>query len=110
MEWIFPNNLEKYELTNAFKELDRINWHQSVDIKKGDTVFFYIADPVAAIKFKCLVTQVDLPKPTIDDTKFQKDPTGYKNYTKFLELKWLNHKFCGMVDSLRTFYDSYRIT
>ena len=33
----------------------------TLKIKKGDTVFLYVAAPVSAILYKCKVTQTDIP-------------------------------------------------
>ena len=38
-----------------------INWKQGAGIKKGDTVFMYVAAPVSAVLYKCKVMETDIP-------------------------------------------------
>ena len=38
-----------------------ILWKQGKGIKAGDTAFMYVAAPVSAILYKCLVTETDIP-------------------------------------------------
>lgn len=60
-EWIIPANPKYYDVQAAFDESDEINWKQGKGIKTGDTVFLYVAAPVSAILYKCLVTETDIP-------------------------------------------------
>lgn len=60
-EWIIPANPKYYDVQAAFDESDEINWKQGKGIKAGDTVFLYVAAPVSAILYKCLVTETDIP-------------------------------------------------
>lgn len=60
-EWIIPANPKYYNVQAAFDESDEINWKQGKGIKAGDTVFLYVAAPVSAILYKCLVTETDIP-------------------------------------------------
>ena len=60
-EWIIPTNPKYYDIQNAFAQADEINWKQGAGIKKGDTVYMYVAVPVSAVLYKCLVTETDIP-------------------------------------------------
>ena len=60
-EWIVPANPKYYDIESAFEQTDEIDWKQGAGIKKGDTVFMYVAAPVSAILYKCKVTQTDIP-------------------------------------------------
>ena len=60
-EWIIPANPKYYDVQAAFDKSDEINWKQGKGIKAGDTVFLYVAAPVSAILYKCLVTETDIP-------------------------------------------------
>jgi predicted DNA-binding protein (MmcQ/YjbR family) len=60
-EWIVPVNPKYYDIGQAFKNADEIDWKQGTGIKKGDTVFLYVAAPVSAILYKCKVTKTDIP-------------------------------------------------
>jgi hypothetical protein len=46
---------------HAFDDTDTINWKQGAGIRKGDTVFLYVAAPVSAVLYKCRVLETDLP-------------------------------------------------
>lgn len=60
-EWIVPANPKYYDVEQAFENTREIDWKQGAGIKKGDTVFLYVAAPVSAIRYKCKVTQTDIP-------------------------------------------------
>ena len=60
-EWIVPANPKYYDIEHAFDDAKEIEWKQGAGIKKGDTVFMYVAAPVSAILYKCKVTETDIP-------------------------------------------------
>ena len=60
-EWIIPANPKYYDIQGAFAQADEINWKQGTGIKKGDTVYMYVAVPVSAVLYKCEVTETDIP-------------------------------------------------
>ncbi|MBR2274098.1 MAG: MmcQ/YjbR family DNA-binding protein [Alphaproteobacteria bacterium] len=59
--WIVPANPKFFDIETAFKNNAEIIWKQSADIKKGDTVYIYLAAPFSAIRYKCLVTAANIP-------------------------------------------------
>ena len=60
-EWIIPANPKYFDIVHAFDNTDTINWKQGAGIKKGDTVFMYVAAPVSAVLYKCKVLENDIP-------------------------------------------------
>ena len=60
-EWIIPANPKYFDIVKAFDETDTIDWKQGAGIKKGDTVFMYVAAPVSAVLYKCRVLETDIP-------------------------------------------------
>ena len=60
-DWIVPANPKFYDVIGAFEAADEIDWKQGSGIKKGDTVFLYVASPVSAILYKCRVLETDIP-------------------------------------------------
>ena len=60
-EWIIPANPKNYDIVHAFDDKDLIDWKQGAGIKKGDTVYIYVAAPVSAVLYKCKVTETDIP-------------------------------------------------
>ncbi len=60
-EWIIPANPKYYDIEHAFDDADEIDWKQGAGIKKGDTVFLYVAAPVSAILYQCKVTETVIP-------------------------------------------------
>ena len=60
-KWIVPANLKYFDIIQAFEENGEIIWKQSSSIKKGDIAFIYIASPISAILYKCMVTEVNIP-------------------------------------------------
>ena len=60
-EWLVPANPKYYDVEAAFDGAEEILWKQGSGIKTGDTVYLYVAAPVSAIRFRCLVTETDIP-------------------------------------------------
>ncbi len=60
-EWIVPANPKYYDVANCFNEKNIIEWKQSNDIKVGDIVYLYIANPYSAIVYRCEATEVNIP-------------------------------------------------
>ena len=60
-EWIVPANPKYYDIVHAFDDQDEIDWKQGAGIRTGDTVYMYVAAPVSAILYKCVVTETDIP-------------------------------------------------
>ncbi len=60
-EWIIPANPKYYDVQAAFAREEEIDWKQGAGIRRGDTVFLYVAAPVSAVLYRCLVTETDIP-------------------------------------------------
>lgn len=60
-EWLIPANPKYYDVQAAFGQADEIDWKQGKGIKTGDTVYMYVAAPVSAILYQCLVIRTDIP-------------------------------------------------
>ncbi len=60
-EWIIPANPKYYDVVGAFERAEIIDWKQGAGIRKGDTVYMYVAAPVSAVLFKCAVLETDIP-------------------------------------------------
>ncbi len=60
-DWIIPANPKYYDIEHAFDDADEIDWKQGSGIKTGDTVFMYVASPVKAVLYQCMVTETDIP-------------------------------------------------
>lgn len=60
-EWIIPANPKYYDIINCFSETDTIMWKQSNNIKVGDLVYMYVANPYSSILYKCKVLETNIP-------------------------------------------------
>ena len=88
--WIIPCNIANYDVIGAFSKLKKINWKQSVkSIDIGHTVYVYVGKPVSAIKYKCKVNKVNLPKREIDDDMFIVDGKPFVSYGNYMEIELL---------------------
>ena len=61
--WLVPANPKYYDVEHAF-DRDRAKellWKQGRGIRRGDTVYMYVAAPVSAILYRCEVEQTDIP-------------------------------------------------
>ncbi len=59
--WIVPANPKYYDVEAAFAENEEIIWKQGRGIAPGDTVYLYLASPVSAVRYRCLVTEANIP-------------------------------------------------
>ncbi|MCR5660743.1 MAG: MmcQ/YjbR family DNA-binding protein [bacterium] len=59
--WIIPANPHFYDVVAAFAANNEIDWKQAASAKAGDIAFMYLGAPVSAVKYKCLITQADIP-------------------------------------------------
>lgn len=88
MEWLVPCNPAYYDASAAFNKLKNLNWKQSAPkIECNDIVYIYVSNPVRAVRFKCRVTNVNLPKREIDDSEFVLKGDKYSDYKRHMELE-----------------------
>ncbi|MBP5230934.1 MAG: MmcQ/YjbR family DNA-binding protein [Clostridia bacterium] len=59
--WIVPANPAFYDVEAAFEAETEILWKQGRGIRPGDVVYLYVASPVSEIRYRCLVTETELP-------------------------------------------------
>ena len=66
--WIVPSNPNYYDLESALNELTNGLWYSQRigDISAGDYLYIYVAAPISAYKYKCLVTKSNVPVNQID--------------------------------------------
>ena len=60
-DWLIPANPKYYDVIGAFEAAEEIDWKQGAGVRAGDTVFLYVAAPVSAILYQCLVTETNIP-------------------------------------------------
>lgn len=71
MEWLVPCNPAYYDASAAFNKLKKLNCKQSAPkIECNDIVYIYVSNPVRAVRFKCIVTNLNLPNREMDDSEF----------------------------------------
>ena len=82
---------DAYDVEGAFRELDSIWWRQSLSqIRKGDIVFIYVARPIQAYIYKCLVLNANVSEEKADlakDAKFILDISVLPDKRNYMELK-----------------------
>lgn len=86
-EWIIPCNPGVYDVIGAFNALDMIDWKQSTNIEVDDIVYIYVAKPVGAIRFKCVVRKVNMEDSEIDDINYVIDDPEYADYGRYMQLQ-----------------------
>lgn len=57
--WIFPNNLNFYDIEEDFKNIGKVNWGQNRKVEPGDIVYIYRSTPSHKILWKCKVGRVN---------------------------------------------------
>ena len=60
-EWLIPANPKYYDVMSAFDHREEIEWKQGAGIKAGDLVYLYVAAPISAVLYRCLVTETNIP-------------------------------------------------
>ena len=59
--WLIPANPKYFDIDEAFEKSREIHWKQSSNVLPGDLIYMYVASPVSAVRYKCLVTESDIP-------------------------------------------------
>lgn len=88
MEWVIICNVNAYDIESAFNELDEIDLKQSANVEIGDIVYIYVDSPKKSIHYKCNVIDIDMPKPLIDDSKYDIDGESCR-YGRYMRLHLL---------------------
>ena len=60
-EWLIPASPAMYDVEQDFQRDGTILWKQTANFIVGDTVYMYMAAPISAIMYKCVVIQADIP-------------------------------------------------
>lgn len=89
--WIRSCNPNRYKVTEAYQELQVIDWTQSKNYNVGDIVYLYTSGAIKKITHKCIVERVNIPfDETIDDRKFWVNEDEDWNKDRYIRLRLLN--------------------
>lgn len=58
--WIVPSNEGLFRVSDWLATHQFVYWRQTVNYRKHDTVYLYSTAPTSAIKFKCIVDEIDV--------------------------------------------------
>ncbi len=83
--WIVPANPAYYDIDGAFAENEEIFWKQGRGIKEGDTAFVYLAAPASEVRYRCLVTETDIPYVYTDENVSMKSVMKIKLLERYPE-------------------------
>lgn len=100
-EWFIPGNPKNYNVDAAFKKLGKIDWKQSANIDEGDIVYIYLANPIAAVCFKCRANKVNMNETSGDGNEFYISEDYDDIYGRYMELEMLE-KLSGSAFSRET--------
>ena len=90
MIWLISTNASVYDHYSSFMKNGYIDWHQTAKYKIGDTVYIYCTKPVQMIRYKAVVTAINMAFDEItDDKEFWKDIEQYEKAKK--------DKYCRLV-------------
>ena len=59
--WIVPANPAYYDVDAAFRRENEILWKQGARLQPGDIVYLYVGSPASSVRYKCEVTETDIP-------------------------------------------------
>lgn len=90
--WIVPSNPNYYDLESALNELTDGLWYSQRinDISAGDYLYIYVAAPVSAYQYKCIVTKSNVPVSQIDineDKKYYRSPNSIGSADMYMRIK-----------------------
>jgi hypothetical protein len=85
VSWIFPCNVNTYDVVSAFSEFNTIDWRQSVKCRPGDTVYIYCGKPYQRLMYKTVVTKSYIPdaEANLQDDKYWVEDRGTRNPSKY---------------------------
>ncbi|MDO4415717.1 MAG: hypothetical protein Q4C20_11635 [Erysipelotrichaceae bacterium] len=86
MNWLVPCNPEKYDIYSAVRKSPIIYWRQRVSFEIGDTLYIYLSRGVSEIRYKAVVTDINIDSRTIND-EFWNDPKEVNKVSKKAEIK-----------------------
>ncbi len=70
-EWIFPCDLDQYDLYKVFEDKSCIEWRAHTNnIQNGDICYIYVSRTEKAIRFKCQAISDIKDKTSIDDSAY----------------------------------------
>ncbi len=88
--FIVPSNPKHYDIETEFAKGTSQVWKQGKGIKKGDIVYIYVGAPVSAIRYKCIVTQTDIPY------DYKEGSLTIKSLMKIEILEYIDRKKCPL--------------
>lgn len=87
--WLVPANPEYYDLDHGFSVSEQLYWKQSSNVHVGDIVYLYYGMPFGSIRYRTLVTQVNIP---------DEEDNGKVRIHKLMRLKKLYMYADGRID------------
>lgn len=88
-EWILICNNKYFDINTAFESSEVILWPQIEEINTKDTIYFYLNNPIRAIRYKCEVVEINLNKIDDETKKFVKHPLFYDEKQTYMRVKLL---------------------
>lgn len=83
MNWIISSNSKIFQLTEAFKKREYIDWRQKVKFNIGDIVYIYCTKPLKKVMFKTIVDKVNIDfEDMTDDKEFWVNKQEYEEREK----------------------------
>ena len=90
MQYLVPCNPKYFNIAGAFADSRELYWKQTLkSITADDIVYIYVAQPVGAIKYKCLVLAAGITDVPLEKTSYVIDGSYYVAYPRKMKLKLL---------------------
>lgn len=68
--WVMPCNLKYFDINKRFENFDYVIWKRGVKAEVGDVVYIYVGQPISRIQYKCIVTDPDVDKRTLEENSY----------------------------------------
>lgn len=90
MQYLVPCNPKYFNIAGAFADSRELYWKQTLkSITADDIVYIYVAQPVGAIKYKCLVLAAGITDVPLEKTSYVIDGSYYVAYPRKMKLHLL---------------------
>lgn len=67
MQWLIPSNPKFYDSSRKLHDNGYIQWSQKINVHVGDIIYIYESAVNKFVRFKCVVTRVDIPREQVEN-------------------------------------------
>lgn len=100
-KWLFPCNLNKYDILGSFLKNGFVDYGTNISLSEGDEVYIYAGAPYHAIFLKCRVRAILSKNETINDSEFFNENEALSHKTRYVRLVPIEN-YLNKIDKVNT--------